>query len=350
MSINFRTKILGLVFLCSVFGLLSLQNIFHPALSRDAIQPDDLTVEEAIVALGGEKYRHSLKDADHSKALIGKELIEKGRVKKGIFKSKLISPYFVCTDCHNIGREFDKANEQSPDKRLAFAKKNDLPFLPGSTFWGIYNRTDFYNDDYIKKYGEIIQKAKRSLEASIQVCAKYCSAGRTMKDWEVEAIMHYFKENELKLKDVNLTENQKKNIFKAEQLTTEEKQELLKVLKSSHVQGYSAHFDVAMPRENRKYGESGNVENGKFIFENACLYCHRDGRVTFLKLDDDKLTAKMFVNHMKGYSDKSIYQITRFGTYTMAGRNQYMPRYTKDKMSDQQIEDLMAYIRQLAEK
>ncbi len=344
------TKAFGVLFLLGIFFLLSLQKQDGKIAPYKVILAEEMTVEDAIIALGGQKSSHHIQNVDQQKALIGKELIEKGRRKKGLFKSKLISPYFVCTDCHNLGREFEQSNEQSPEKRLEYAQKNKLPFLPGSTFWGIYNRRAFYNDDYVKKYGDLITKAKSSLEESVQVCAKYCSAGRHLKDWELESIMHYFKANELKLKDVELTEEQRERIRLPQALNSDEKKDLLNVLESSFVRGFSAHFDVTMPRENRKYGVGGNIEKGKFIYENACLYCHKDGRVTFLKLDNDVLSGRMFVHHMEGYEDRTLYQITRYGTYTMPGRNQYMPRYTKEKMSDQQIEDLMAYLRQLAQK
>lgn len=340
----------GIFFVFSALGLLSIQKLNHNAFSVQRMKPKAPTLEEALLSLGGAQSEHFMNFSDPQKVKIGKDLVEKGRTKRGLFKSKVISPYFVCTDCHNVGREFENANEQSPEKRLEYAKQNGLPFLPGSTLWGIYNRTDFYNDDYIQKYGEIVIPAKKSLSESIQVCAKYCSSGRSLKDWEVEAIMHYFKKNELQLRDVDLTPNQTKNILNPNKLTKKEKSELLKVLKLSFVSGFSADFIPTMPAEDRKYGRLGDLDNGKYIFENACLFCHRDGRVTYLKLDDNKLTAEMFVKHMKGYSDKSVYQITRFGTFTIAGRNQYMPRYTKDKMSDEQIEDLMAYIQQMAKK
>lgn len=350
MQNKFGVKITGLLFLFSVFGLLSMKGGRSSIYKEDRVQLNSPTLEETRLALGGKAVAHAILEVDPYKAKVGKELIEKGRTKRGVFKSKIISPYFVCTDCHNLGREFEEANEQSPEKRLDFAKKNGLPFLPGSTFWGIYNRTSFYNDDYIKKYGELITKAKSSLTESIQVCAKYCSAGRNLKDWEVEAIMHYFKENELRLSELNLTREQLNQLTRIEQLSPDEKANLLAVLETSYVKGYSAHFDETMPREKRKYGQGGDASSGKFIYENACLFCHKDGRVSNLKLDKDLLSGRMFVNHMQGYSDRSVYQIVRWGTYTMAGRNQYMPRYTKDKMSNQQLEDLMAYIREIAQK
>jgi mono/diheme cytochrome c family protein len=350
MNNSFGVKFFGLFFLFSVFGLLSMKSGISNIYSNHRDKVGSLTVEEARIALGGEPLKHTIEEADPKKALIGKNLIEKGQTKRGLFKSKIISPYFVCTDCHNVGREFEVASDQSPNKRLDYAKQKNLPFLPGSTFWGIYNRTNFYNDDYIKKYGDKISVAKTSLTESIQVCAKYCSAGRNLKDWEVEAIMHYFKQNELKLTDLNLTLEQLTDLMQINQLSQDKKVDLLNVLDASYVKGYAAHFSETMPKDERKYGEGGNVADGKFIYENACLYCHKDGRVSNLKLDNDLLSGRMFVNHMEDYTDHSPYQIIRWGTYTMAGRNQYMPRYTKDKMSDQQLEDLMAYIRQIAQK
>jgi mono/diheme cytochrome c family protein len=100
----------------------------------------------------------------------------------------------------------------------------------------------------------------------------------------------------------------------------------------------------------RKFGEGGNVENGKLIYNKSCLHCHANRRVTYLNLDNDRLSAKMFVKNLKNYKDKSLYQIIRYGTYAKAGRKQYMPLYTEEKMSDDQINDLVAYIKQLANK
>ena len=311
---------------------------------------NEMSLDEVRMALGGEKSEHYMADFNPEKAKIGLELILNGKRKKGFFKSKAISSYFVCTDCHNLKAEFSDPADQNPENRLKYARKNNMPFLPGSTFWGIYNRKTFYNDDYVKKYGELIDKAKNSLPASIQVCAKYCSSGRKLKDWELEAILHYFKQTELRLKDIQLTFDQKESIANIKKLSTQEKKDLLKVIESKYTSGYSAHFLETMPRDQRKYGAGGDAENGKYIYDNSCLFCHLNGRVTYLKLDNDKLSARLFLKNKTNYSDLSIYQIIRQGTYAMPGRNQYMPRFTKDKMSDQQIEDLMAYLNQLAEK
>ena len=162
--------------------------------------------------------------------------------------------------------------------------------------------------------------------------------------------MHYYKKNELKIKDLGLTENNKKNILKFSHLTTDEKKGLIDLIKKSYRQAYSATFLPTMSTDLRRYGAEGNVETGKSIYDKSCLHCHGGKRVTNLRLDKSRLTGRMFWRNIKKYSDKSLYQIIRHGTYSKIGRKQYMPLYTKEKMSDDQLNDLVAYIKQIASK
>lgn len=330
--------------------ILGLTWLHHPTKTGvlGEMEIDDLSMEQAEMLLGASEYSHHIELVDEEKAEWGRQLIYTGQAKKGVFKSKLISPYFVCTDCHNVGKEYDLLTDNSPEQRLDYAIKNDLPFLPASSFYGIYNRKSFYNGDYSKKYGEVIAKAKNSLPEAVQVCAKYCSAGRFLEDWEVEAILHFYKKNELKIKDLPLSGNTKKNLKKYSQLDKNETDNLLALLDQSMVRGYPATFLETKPRDERRYGENGNVEEGKEIYNRACLHCHLNGRVTHLKLDDNQLSGEMFVKNKTNYTDLSLYQIVRHGTYTMAGRYQYMPLYTEEKMSSIQVESLMAYLETLA--
>ena len=80
------------------------------------------------------------------------------------------------------------------------------------------------------------------------------------------------------------------------------------------------------------------------------MFCHENSRVTYLNLDADVLSGQYLWKHREGYDDLSIYQVVRWGTYPITGRKQYMPLYTKEKMSDDQLEDLMAYIKKIANK
>lgn len=315
----------------------------------DQIDPNAYSVEQVLNQLGDKRLNHSIDKVDLAKAKMGEELIYNGYTTVDGKKSKRISPYFVCTDCHNTTPEFSDISSESTDDRLRYAKENGLPFLPGSTLWGIYNRTSFYNDDYVRKYGELVDEARNSLPNSVQLCSKYCSSGRYIEEWELEAIMHYFKKNELMISDLDLSEKDRNAIVKGG-LSDKEKANLIATIKGSYRQAYSATFMETMDRNERPYGKDGNVENGKYIYEKACMYCHENKRVTYLHLDDGKLSGRFLWRNRKNYTDQSIYQIVRHGTYSKVGRKQYMPHYTKEKMSDEQLNDLVAYIKQIAKK
>lgn len=316
----------------------------------DKIDISELPVQEVLTRLGEKPLIHGIDKVDMDKAKMGEDLIFLGRTERDGKKTKRISTYFVCTDCHNVQREFGTLSSEATDDRLKYAQENGLPFLPGSTLWGIYNRTSFYNDDYVKKYGELVDNARDSLANAVQLCSKYCSSGRYLEDWELESIMHYFKKGELRMKELSLSENTLKNIRSYEKLDDREKSELRDKIKKRYRQHYSATFMETMPRDKRPYGKEGDVKNGELIYKKACMFCHENKRVTYLHLDQGALSGKMFWSNIKKYNDLSLYQIIRHGTYSKAGRKQYMPLFTKEKMSDEQLNDLVAYIRKIAKK
>ncbi len=315
----------------------------------DKLDLSQSSVEQVLTQLGNKPLLHAISEVDLEQAKIGEDLIFNGYTTIDGKKSKRISNYFVCTDCHNTTREFDDASSETAANRLSYAKKNRLPFLPGSTFWGIYNRTSFYNDDYVKKYGAMVDDARHSIGNSVQLCSKYCSSGRYLEDWELKAILHYYKKNELLIGDLGLSD-QDLSALSGGNLSDSEKKRLTEVILSKYRQSYGATFMETMDRNVRPYGEGGNVENGKFIYEKACMFCHNNMRVTYLHLDNGQLSGGFLWKNRKNYTDQSIYQIVRHGTYSKAGRKQYMPLYTKEKMSDEQLNDLVAYIKQIAKK
>ena len=47
---------------------------------------------------------------------------------------------------------------------------------------------------------------------------------------------------------------------------------------------------------------------------------------------------------MYDHSMKSIFYAARKGSYSQPGYKPYMPNYTAERMSEQQMKDLMAYI------
>ena len=138
----------------------------------------------------------------------GKDLVLKGFTidAKGN-KTKRVSKHFECTACHNMVKETPNLQlADDPDARLAYAKKNRLPFLQGSPLFGIVNRTSFYNGDYDKKYGKLVEPTRNNLREAIQLCAIECSQGRKLDDWEVESILAYLWTLELTMDDLNLGE------------------------------------------------------------------------------------------------------------------------------------------------
>ena len=264
---------------------------------------------------------HHVEKIDPIKVKQGFEIVTKGfTTDENGKKTKRQSKHFTCIDCHNTKAEFDDLSIDNAENRLTYCKENNLPFLPGSSLYGIVNRTSWYNDDYIKKYGDLVTDSRDTLRNAIQLCATVCSQGRALEDWEMDAMLHY-------LWSISLTNKDIKNAT------------------SGVVKGYQAHFLETLPLPQRKLGLQGNMENGKYIYDNSCLQCHdrKYGPAKF-KLDNSKLTFKMLARHFNDFSDKSIYQIIRHGTYPEPSNKPYMPLFTKEKMSDSQIEDLAKYI------
>ncbi len=337
------------IFLLGTSAILMKPEI-QPQNQNRALDVEQLAVSDVLLMLGDDTLIHHIQQVDPALVQMGEELVLNGYTQRNGKSSKRISSHFVCTDCHNLTREFEDLTSDDPADRLSYAKANDLPFLPASTFWGIYNRTSFYNKDYVKKYGDLVTNARDSLHNATQVCAKYCSSGRYLEQWELDAIMQYFKSLELKVKDLGLDATTLKSLQNIGKLQQSEKEELITRIKGAYIHKYDATFLETMPREERKYGEGGDVANGELIYEESCMYCHGSARLTYLSLGKNKLDARMFWYNRESYRDQSLYQIVRHGTYSKPGRRQYMPLYTEEKMSDEQLNDLMAYLKQLAEK
>lgn len=324
--------------------------------SAGSIQPmnveigEETNLEDALVLLGNTPLIHHMDTYNAELANVGEQLIKEGKANYGDFKGKRISSYFVCTDCHNLVPETSQLTNTNPQDRLDYSVKNGIPFLPGSTLYGLYNRTSFYNDDYYKKYGDLVFGARDTIENAIQLCAEYCASGRPLLEWELDAMMHYFKREELKLSDLSLSEDEWTLVATAQNKPQKIIDAALASLKDKYTTGYSAHFSGSLAEDKRDYGSKGDATNGKKIYESSCMYCHGNARVTYLNLDNDVLSASFLWNNKEGYDDKSLYQVIRWGTYPITGRKQYMPLYTSEKLTDLQIEDLMAYIKQLAKK
>lgn len=256
------------------------------------------------------------------------------------------SKHFVCTDCHNIQREDPDLTKSNPETRLSYVYENDLKFLPATTLYGTVNKNHWYNEDYFKKYGDLVTPARDTLENAIQLCAVVCSQGRALNDTEMEATLHFLNSIGYSLEELNLSKAEQVKILVSENDT---KKEAIEMIKSKYLDYSPATFMKPQKIAERGLGKNGNRVNGKKIYELSCMTCHKEDGVTNYKLHNDKLTHK----HLKYWANThkvfSVYDITRKGTYSKNGYKPYMPNYTKERLSDQQLEDLMAYINYVAE-
>lgn len=281
---------------------------------------------------------------------------EKGRdiVFKGITtdpngkRIKKQSKFYTCIACHNTVKEFDDLNNISAESRLDYAIKNKIPYLQGSSFYGIVNRTSFYNDEYQKKYGGVpgIEESKTDIRAAIQVCATTCSQGRKLEDWELESVLAYFWTLELKVQDLKLTEDQKDKI-KAALETRKSTDRAIDYLRDAFETTRPAHF--TKPIEHAELTDallkdSKRQKEGEAIYDLSCLHCHGKERFSFFNLDDSRITLKHMNRAIRKGKYHSVYKISRYGTGPKKGRKAYMPQYTLEKMSDAQLESLRIYI------
>ena len=113
-----------------------------------------LSVATLLQNNGATMPSHFHEDFTEDQVQQGKELVHQGRTKYQGKNSKSISKHFTCTTCHNTVSETDNLKfANSSQHRLDYAYNTGLPFLQGSTFFGIVNRENWYNGDYQKNTG-----------------------------------------------------------------------------------------------------------------------------------------------------------------------------------------------------
>ena len=329
---NKRLAISAIIITIVSLGLTPMENPFD---NKDSLH-------KVLASLGVEQDRHVIINPDDKLVKKGYDIVTKGFTKNPEGnKSKRVSLYFSCTDCHNLVQEDPDLLNLNPQTRLDYAFENKLPFLQGSTLWGVTNRKSWYNGDYEKKYGTRAKKSNKDLTEAIQLCAEVCSQGRPLENWEMEALLHYFSSNSMTWADV------KKN---PEVKQAKTNQELIEAINSSYFPYSPATFSSMPQRLDLGYEYKGNPENGEKIFKLSCRTCHdKDGPST-VEFDYSPLTFKDFTNSFLDKGNFNLYKIVSQGTYPEMGHPAYMPLYPLERMSHQQVEDLKAYMVQMANK
>jgi len=194
----------------------------------------------------------------------------------------------------------------------------------------------------------LVDPAKNDLREAIALCAVECSQGRGLKPFEMESVLAYLWTIDLKLKDLLISDEEQAVIEKAFATGTN-KAEAIEILKSKYLDHSPATF--VDPPADRVAGSDlkGAPEKGQLIYDLSCQHCHLDHPFSYLILDDMQTTFKHLMKQATSYKPHSIYQVVRYGTSPKGGDEAYMPLYTAERMTDQQMEDLRAYIKLRAE-
>jgi mono/diheme cytochrome c family protein len=279
------------------------------------------------IRLGASKPTHYIDDLDAEKIKQGELLIKKGwAFLPNGKKSKVISKHFVCTSCHNLKQEDPDLRESNPEKRLIYAEEHKIPLLQGTTLYGTVNRKHWYNEDYAQKYGNLVIPAADTMTNAIQLCAEVCSQGRVLEDWELEAITQYLWTIDLKTDDL-----------------PSQNYSSLEELNSLFLDASPATF----VNENKEDFENlvGNPINGGTVYRLSCMHCHQGKKqVSLVKLKYDKHTLNKFKKNLYKDTPFDLLQIVRNGTKPHETHKPYMPHYTAERLSKQQLADLIAFV------
>ncbi len=328
--------------LTCLFGLTVLNFTMNPVVEE---YKSDTYVYQVLFDLGMEKpffFPEKMTDEDIRR---GKEIIFNGHTDDPSGgNSKYVSVYYVCTNCHNTVVEDPVLSIMEPEARLDYAVKNNLPFLQGTTFYGVANRETWYNDDYYKKYGDLVKPANKDIREAIQLCAVECSKGRPLAEWEEHSILAYYYSISYRLSDI-LNEDDIQQLNKRVSNKSEHA-DLLAAIKSKYALKSPATF-VEPPYESGANLPIGNSEKGKSIYNLSCQNCHKAYGCSDVVFDNSKLTFNKLSNEFeKNYW--WLFNAVRHGFYGYAGHEPYMPHFTAERMTDQQVMDLKAYIDQEA--
>lgn len=333
--------------LAIVIGVLSLA----ADRKEDITLTDQDSVHDILAQLGEkEKSNLGVPNMRNVSAEAGERMVLEGFSIDGKGKKYAkLSNHFVCTSCHNIVKEHDDLTSIDPQERLDYAKDNNLPFLQGSPLYGLVNRATFYNGDYVKKYGNLATVAHNDIKEAIQLCAVECAQGRRLQNWELESVLSYLWTLDLKIDDLNLSEEEKSSIESAINNGTDQ-ETAVQLIQSKYRKDSPATFGRPPDDMSKGYEYEGDPINGQAIYELGCQHCHEEQRYSFFELDDSKLSFDYLQKHLRRHRRFSFYWVSRYGTKPKPGKKAYMPQYTEERMSDRQLEDLRAYIDMRASK
>lgn len=352
-------------------NLVSLVFLF--ALSANADAPTTLSPDSSVESLLGKhgrtQFAHQLTNRSYAGksyaweryASWGRDLLVKGQVDDpptGPSPSARLSKSYRCVHCHNLVREDVNLRSQEPEARekllrgsvASHGEKRDgsIPSLvPGTTFWGAINRTRFYNGTFQKYNSLKIADGSRMnperIADAVQICSRFCSAGRYPEPWELDSILAALWELELKAKDLDLAPDAMRKVTDAlsgsDPKATEEARTLVQnsFLNQAlaEVREKPAHFTKNIDVYEGGRTETGEAERGALVFSASCGGCH----------GADVAAPGVKVLARRAREDSNFYRAPLRGTERLGGL--YMPLFTAQRLSARQLADVRAYLTKL---
>jgi mono/diheme cytochrome c family protein len=328
------------VFIFSIFSFLF--GLLYSSPWNENIELEDTPPNKYVIEFlndnGVEGPLHYIKDLDSAKIQEGEDLVTIGYTRRNKINTKRISKHFVCINCHNTQAESNDLKSISPEIRFDYMMKNKLPFLPGSTLYGVVNRSKYFVGDYEKKFGQLALNARDTLSNAIQLCAEISSEGRKLEDWELESIMHYLNSIQLHLYDLNFNQDE------IGILKSDDKSKVANLVQQKYTTPEKATFGFPQAANIRQKGIKGDWKKGEYIFKFGCMHCHNPEGITVFTLEEDQFNRTFLRERLDKTNNRSIYEITRKGTQPKKIKKTYMPLYTYEKLTDEQLEHLAAYL------
>lgn len=314
---------------------------------------DDTPVWDVLAYFG--KVRLNVADTSLTgvSAARGQDIVHQGFTTDASGKkTKRQSKAFTCVACHNAEREFADLADISPNKRLDYAVEKELPFVQGSSFFGLVNRVTYFNGDYQQQFGAGAGAARADLRKAIQLCATEGAKGRALEAWELESVLAYMWTLQLKLSDLTLDADQREKI----EFAVKEKSSLARavnIIEDEYIDAMPAKFVEPMSYrtlDSQLARAEDRIARGGKIYKLACQHCHGGKRYSKLGLDSSAKTFKKLTKHLEEGHPYSVYKIVRQGSYQAGSKKAYMPRFTAEKLSDEQLIDLRIYIEHMAKQ
>lgn len=293
----------------------------------------------------------------------GRQLFHDGQVSDpptGPAPSPLLSKFYRCTHCHNNQREDVVLTIQDPEARAELIERqpaatsaNAVPLFlaTGTTLWGAVNRESFYNDSF-QIYHALTVPGDRemdptSLEDATQVCCRYCSIGRFAEPWELASLLAYFWDLEVRINDLDLPADVEKVVLTTLQpgeATTgdvKKQKQMRAFLRRLYLLKAGDRGTAPPTIENdgaaAVYPDelqfAGDAKIGQRLFHAACERCHTDPKIC-------DINGRILIE-----DEPHFHKILSKGT--QQDDVPYMPMFTAERLSRQQIADIAAWLRSL---